>query len=217
LRGHGLVEIGRNFNVFAATYQADLRHAGDLGDEPDAARALDAAGHHRLDQRAHEFLFDGPLVVGIAAVVAAIAHGLVLQVALPALVADRAVQRVVDQQELHHPVAGLLDHRRVGEDLHVLGGRELTGDLRLGRAGLHLDEAHAAVAGDGEALVVAETRDLLAGQFGHLQHVHAGFELDLDAVDFGFRHGPSTSLLIAGTSLIAGASWTICRFDSSDS
>src|SRR5690348_17779164 len=47
---------------------------------------------------------------------------LVLQVALAALVADRAIQRVVDEQELHHPVARLLDHRRVGEDLHAFGG-----------------------------------------------------------------------------------------------
>src|SRR5205085_447257 len=62
------------------------------------------------------------------------------------------------------------------------------GGLRLGRAGLHLDQAHAAVAGDGEPLVVAEARDLLARELGHLQHVHAGLELDLDPVDLGDWH-----------------------------
>ena len=47
------------------------------------------------------------------------------------------------------------------------------GGLRLRRAGLHLDQAHAAVAGDRQPLVVAEPRDLLPGQLADLQHVHA--------------------------------------------
>ena len=61
-------------------------------------------------------------------------HGLVLQIALAGLVAYRAVQRVVHQQELHHSLPAapskkyrcrdwhaprLLRHGRVGLDLHV--------------------------------------------------------------------------------------------------
>ena len=46
----------------------------------------------------------------IAAAVDAVGHRLVLQVALAALVADRAVERMVDEQELHHPFARLLHH-----------------------------------------------------------------------------------------------------------
>ena len=42
---HGLVEIGRDLDVFAAGDETDLGNAGDLGDEPHAAGALDAAGH----------------------------------------------------------------------------------------------------------------------------------------------------------------------------
>jgi len=95
---------------------------------------------------------------------------------------------VVDQQEFHHAFAGLLDHRRVGEDLLVLGGGQRAGRLRLGRPGLHLDKTHAAVAGDRQALVVAETRNLFARQLGHLQDRHPGLELDLDAVDLGYGH-----------------------------
>ena len=38
----------------------------------------------------------------------AVRHGLVLQRAFAALVADRAVQRMVDQQQLHHAVLGLV-------------------------------------------------------------------------------------------------------------
>jgi hypothetical protein len=64
---------------------------------------------------------------------AAIGHRLVLQVALAALVADRAVERVVDEQELHHPFARLLDHRRVGADrLAVGGGQRADAALDLG-------------------------------------------------------------------------------------
>ena len=48
-------------------------------------------------------------------------HRLVLQRALAALVADRAVQRVVDQQQLHDAVLRLVGHRRrvLGLDLHA--------------------------------------------------------------------------------------------------
>jgi hypothetical protein len=69
----------------------------------------------RLDERAHILVFDRALVFEEARAGDAEGHGLVLQIALAALVADRAIERVVDQQEFHHTFAGLLDHRRVGE------------------------------------------------------------------------------------------------------
>ncbi|MNY58474.1 hypothetical protein D3C86_1948140 [compost metagenome] len=95
---------------------------------------------------------------------------------------------MVDEQELHHPFAGLLHHRRVGEDLLTFGGRQGARSLRLRRSRLHLDQAHPAVAGDGQALMVAETRDLVPGALGDLKHGHAGFELGFNAVDLGDRH-----------------------------
>lgn len=65
---------------------------------------------HRVDdgfhQRADVLVFDGALVLFKAVLVDAIGHGLILQVALATLVADRAIQRVVDEQKLHHPFAG---------------------------------------------------------------------------------------------------------------
>ena len=82
-------------------------------------------------QRFIEVLTSGPIYLSSTARlfswkrerVDAIGHRLVLQVALAALVADRAIERMVDEQELHHPFARLLHHRRVGEDLRRLAIR----------------------------------------------------------------------------------------------
>ena len=183
-----VLEIGGDLRVLAAEHHADLRRPRHFVGEADAAGALDAAGHRRLDDRPEIFVVDRPLVLVVARMAAAIGDRLVLQVAFAALVADRAIERVVDEQELHHPFARLLDHRRVGLDRLALGGGQRAARLRLGRPRRDLDQAHAAIAGDAEALVIAEARDLLAGQLARLQHGRALRNLDLDAVDGDFRH-----------------------------
>ena len=87
-------------------------HAGDFGHEADAARAQDAAVHRGLDQRAEIFVLDRALVLAEAALIDAVGHGLVLQIAFAALIADRAIERMIDQQKLHHAFARLAHHRR---------------------------------------------------------------------------------------------------------
>src|SRR5690606_39301998 len=69
-----------------------------------------------------------------------------LQLALAALVADRAVERMVDQQELHH--VALRTQRLVAAcgDLHAVHDRRGAGRRRL-RHLLDLDQAHAAEIG----------------------------------------------------------------------
>ena len=148
LRIERALEVGRDLLVLAAEHHADGRHARDFLSEADAARALDAARHRRLDDRAEIFVVDRPLILVEARMTAAIGDRLVLQVAFAALVADRAVERVVDEQELHHPFARLLDHRRIGLDRLAVRGRQRAARLRLGRSRRHLDQAHAAIAGD---------------------------------------------------------------------
>src|SRR5690606_32589334 len=91
LGGHGLFEIGRDLHVLAAAGRAQFLHARYFSRETDAARAVNAPRHESLDQRPHIFLGNRALVLLIAAMVAAIGHGLVLQVAFAALVADRTV------------------------------------------------------------------------------------------------------------------------------
>ena len=189
-RGDGLFQIGGDLGIFAAADHPDLRHAGDLGDETDAARALDAARHLGRDDRTHIFVFDGALVFREARTGTAIGNRLVLQVAFAALVADRAIERVVDEQELHHPFARLLDHRRQRIHRWRLTIRSAAHILDLHGAGSgrfggpdQLDQTHAAIAGDRQALMIAETRNLASGGLGGLQQRVGSRNLDFLAVD----------------------------------
>ena len=149
---------------------------------------MDAAVHRRLHERPEFLVRHRALVLVIPAAVETVGHRLILQVALAALVADRAIQRMVDQQEFHHALARLLHGRGLGEDLLLVGDRQCAARLRLRRAGLHLDEAHPAVAGDRQPVVVAEARNLDARQLTGLQHGDAGRHLQLDAVDLDLGH-----------------------------
>ena len=121
-----------------------------------------------LDQRAEILVADGALVLLEPAAVETVGHRLVLQIALAALVADRAIERMIDQQELHHPLLRLDRLWRFGVNHHAVGRRHRAGGDRLWRF-LDLDQTHPAVAGDREALVVAEMRDLDPGVLAGLQ------------------------------------------------
>ena len=70
----------------------------------------------RLDQGAKVLFIDRALVFVIARAADAIRHRLILEVALAALIADRAVQWMVDQEEFHDAFARLLDQWRAGID-----------------------------------------------------------------------------------------------------
>src|SRR4029079_10477531 len=63
LAGHRALEVRSDLRILAAVAHPDLIDARDLATEADAARALDAAGHRGLDDRAHIFVVDRPLVL----------------------------------------------------------------------------------------------------------------------------------------------------------
>src|SRR5690606_31712416 len=67
------------------------------------------------------------------------------------------------------------------------GHRRGAGGHGLGRF-LHIHQAHAAVGGDGQLLVVAEVRDVGTGLFGRMHHHAARRDFDLLAVEFDFNH-----------------------------
>ena len=89
--------------------------------------------------------------LAVARVHRAVVEGVVLQRALAGFVADRAVERMVDEQELHLPLARLVDLLVPDVDLHPVLDRGRAAGLQLGHA-FDLDEAHAALADDGEAM-----------------------------------------------------------------
>ena len=156
---------------------------GDLAGEAHAARAEDAAFVVERDAGPEAGLLRlGVLLVDIARITAAVFGGEFLQLALAGLVADRAVERVVEEEHLRHAFAAGLDAGRFEADVQArcdVGGAGdgrlgLPTDLRLavlhhqlvGRAVAHrraeFDQAHAAVAGDRELRVIAIVGDFLA-------------------------------------------------------
>ena len=84
----------------------------------------------------------------------------ILQRALAGLVADAAVDRVVERDELQDRLAVRLHFRRVREHLHALGNGHVAGDVES--AAFDLDQAHAAIADDRQLRMPAEIRDEMA-------------------------------------------------------
>ena len=115
----------------------------------------------------------------------AVAEGQVLERALAALVADRAVERVVHEDELERSLLTLRrpgGRRRGAHDHPVLGGKRAA-RLELRKA-LDLDEAHSAGPDRrAEARLVAEDRDLDPRDLRRLDESGALRHLDLAVVD----------------------------------
>ena len=137
----------RDARVFAATDDAEVFHARDFRREADAPRAVNAAIHKGLNERPHVLLGDGAFFIGEAAVSASVSERLILEVAFAALVADRAVQRMIDELNFHHALARGFDGGGVGADDHSVAGGHRAGGDRF-RGAFHFNEAHAAEAGD---------------------------------------------------------------------
>src|SRR4029453_2231924 len=169
----------------SAIEERQLGGARDLLAEADAARALDAPRHVGDDVRADHRAVEGrelALLFVVLRKLLAVAEGVVLEGALAGLVADRAVQRVVDQQELHRRRAGASDFlgRRLDRET-VLQGHRASG-LDLGHA-LDFDQAHAALADDREARVEAEVGDVDARALGGIDQVDVLGHLDRPPVE----------------------------------
>ena len=102
------------------------------------------------------------LGLGVEAFAGAVLEGHVLQFAFAAGIADRAVERVVAEQQFDGRLAGLRDFRRFSDEDLAFGNRGGAGGLELGHFFLP-DDAHAAGCLQAEAGVIAEGWDLDAG------------------------------------------------------
>ena len=173
----------------------------DVLREARAAVAEDAALAVERDQRRdRERLLVRALVEVEARVARAVAVRQVLQRALAALVADGAVERVVEQDELEHRLLALGGRLRARVHLHAVARGHRAGGLQL-RHALDLDEAHAAGAdGRAEPGLVTEDRDLDA-RLGGGQHERralghgqlAAVDLERDGGDVGGAHAGETA------------------------
>src|SRR6476659_4476611 len=142
--------------------------------------------------------------VGEAALPGAPAQSDDLERALPALVADRAVERMVDQQELDDRVLRLVDAIGLGVDHHPVADRGGAGGLQL-RHSLDLDQAHAAGPDRlAELRLVTEDRDLDVALLGGVDQHRPLRRGDLAAVDDqgdGVADRPGHAASLSGTPL----------------
>ena len=169
----------------AAVPRDQLAVLRDVLGEARAAVAEDAALAVERDRRRdRDRLVERPLVERHPRRAWPVAERQVLERALAALVADGAVERVVDEDELERRVLGLSGQlRRVrGLHGHPVCGRERARGLRLRRAGSDLAQAHAAGADRRpEPRLVAEDRDLDARQRSRFDEPGPLRHGDLDA------------------------------------
>ena len=213
LGAHGVLHIDADLHVLAPARGTHFPHPGDFVAEAHTAGAVDAAGHVRGDERPDVVALDHALAFHEARQAAAKTHGHVLQLTLPALVADGTVQGMVDEQELHGALLSLTRQGRTGPGFHAIGHGGGAGRQGLGRV-LHFHQAHAAVGRHGELLVVAEARHSDARGVRHLdEHLpRGGFELlaiDFDGNGLLIGHAasaplPCTSCDRCGTGILPG-------------
>ena len=182
---------------------------GYLLHKPDASRAQHAAlrvqSHPRPQFHVLGFLHLPLQEPGLAL---AVLHGELLKPALTCLIANWAVERMVDQQKLHHALAAFAHHRRIRPHAHPLGHLLRTGNLRpwnpcdlrlavraqnrlpVWRHFRHPDfhQTHPAVARGAELGVVAVPGHKLLGLRAGFNDFGAFGELEPSAVDLDVDH-----------------------------
>ena len=168
--------------MLTTVYHAQLHDASDFLAEAHAAGAMDAAAHlFHGDQRTDVLVGHHTLFFFVARTCTAVTDGQVLQLALTALIADGAIQGVVNQQELHHRLLRLDGFLALGTNDHALRHRRGACRQRLGRL-FHINQAHAAVGSNGQLLVVAKMRNVGASLLSSMHDHAAGSDLHLLAV-----------------------------------
>ena len=156
---------GRDFGIDSAVDDAQGADSHTFAADADAAVAENAAGTV-VEHHGAPLLFGNvDLFFGVAGFANAVFEDHVLQFALAALVADRAIERMVCEQEFEGSFARLDDGGRFGPDHHAFGHRDHAGGHQFRRL-FNLHQTHAAGRLERHAFVVAECRNLNAGQFG---------------------------------------------------
>ena len=177
--------VGSDFGDHAAVDHAERADAQAFVADAHAAEAEDAARRIEKHDGRKLFFRSVDLLFGVAALAGAVAEDHVLQFALAALVAYRAIERMVGQQEFQGVLAGLRHLRGFGPHDHAFGDGESASRHQLGHL-LHFDEAHAAGGLQSESFVIAERRNLDADRLRGIDHQRSGGCLHFPAVDREF-------------------------------
>ena len=200
--GEGQLGKRADLNLLAPTDEVDLGLACHLICEAGAPAALDTPLAVEQDQLGDgDGFLEMALLLDEPGFAGAIGQGLILQGAFAALVAHRAVERVVDQEELEDTVLGLLHLGRIGDDLHP--GRRFNEAARheCGAArATHFHQTHPTHPDRLHARVVTEAWDEGAGPLGRgdEQLALAGAHGPTVECEFEFVHVPVHPGLLIG-------------------
>ena len=175
--------------MFTAVRHAEFHDAGHFLSKAHTACAMDTTAHlFHADERPGVFVKDNAFFFFVARSRTTVAHRQILQLAFAALVANRAIERMVDQQKLHHRLLRFDRFLAFGTHHHALGHRCCACRHGLG-CFFYIDQTHAAVGSDAEFLVITKMRNVSA-RFFSCMHDHAAFlDFHFITVEFDFNHG----------------------------
>lgn len=115
-----LFQISANLHLVSSAGGPQLRGTCYVICKAHTACAVDASVHRSLDQRSNILILHSTLAAYFVepSTIRAISHRLVLQVAFASLVADRAVQGVVGEEEFHDAFSCFVCEGGIGLDDH---------------------------------------------------------------------------------------------------
>ncbi|KAM1426413.1 hypothetical protein ACFXTO_019101 [Malus domestica] len=146
---------------------------------------LNTPSHYSLHQRSKILINYRSLNLSETAAVRSKCHRLILQITFSSLITNWTIQWMIHQRKLHHPFSSLLCYRSISLNFHARHGRHGAGGDWLRRL-LNLHKAHTAITRDRQPAVVAESRDINAGDLTGLQYNKFLGDLDGVSIDEDF-------------------------------
>ena len=143
---------------------------------------MNTAGEIGGDQGPDIFVHYHALLLGILRNALAKPHRHILKLAFATLITDRAIERMVDQQEFHRRLLRCNRCRRSSLHDHAVDHIGGTGRHRF-RCPFDLDQAHAAIRRNRQLLVIAKPRNRNIVIIRYIDQQSPGMGLNLLPVD----------------------------------